>query len=378
MMKLQEFIRDNEDWEHVLSHKPYSLKIKRDNGYILFAYNQVESSFSRDIVQESRGVILRESDMEVVCRPFDKFFNIQEGHADTINWDTARVQEKLDGSIMKLWFNDGLWRISTNGMIDAAKATVGYGDRTFADLFWKALYSTLRPGVYSTTIPDRAIDDLLFILNINFTYIFELCTPYNRVVTRFTEYKLFHIGTRQNATGKEMIHNIGIPKPKEFTFNGLDEIMNTVETLPFDEEGYVVVDANWNRVKIKSPAYVAVHYLKSNWSVRRMLELIIVNETSEFLSYFPEYKIDVDNVTTALNNYIKKVQVQIDYIRRHSLLDLKRKDFAFWATQDSIIEQGIMFRFYQNQDFDWERAIKTIPIKRLINKIGLKDDGEED
>jgi hypothetical protein len=28
------------------------------------------------------------------------------------------------------------------------------------------------------------------------------------------------------------------------------------------DEGYVIVDANFNRVKVKKPAYVAVHHLK--------------------------------------------------------------------------------------------------------------------
>jgi len=39
------------------------------------------------------------------------------------------------------------------------------------------------------------------------------------------------------------------------------------EALPFDEEGYVVVDANWHRAKVKSLAYLQVHHLADNGNV---------------------------------------------------------------------------------------------------------------
>src|SRR5689334_401284 len=120
MLKLQEFINLHENWEELLSQKPYALSIKRDAGYVLFAYNMIESDFSNSIVQEARGVIFDELTMIPVCIPFFKFFNVQEGHAADIDWSTATVTEKLDGSIIKLWNDAGAWHISTNGTIDAA------------------------------------------------------------------------------------------------------------------------------------------------------------------------------------------------------------------------------------------------------------------
>jgi tRNA splicing ligase len=53
------------------------------------------------VVQECRGLILDESaNWRIVAFPYTKFFNYGEEHAASIDWSTACVQEKLDGSLM--------------------------------------------------------------------------------------------------------------------------------------------------------------------------------------------------------------------------------------------------------------------------------------
>ncbi len=57
--------------------------------------------------------------------------------------------------------------------------------------------------------------------------------------------------------------------------------------------GYVVVDAKFNRVKVKSPQYVCLSLMswkdKDGLNIRRMLEVVRVNEGEEFISYFPQW-----------------------------------------------------------------------------------------
>lgn len=95
-IKLVKFIKEHNNWEEILTNEPYCLKISRDDGFILFKYDQINSDFSLDIVKEARGIILREDTLEIVCFPFTKFFNVDEQYADTIDWNTAQVQEKID------------------------------------------------------------------------------------------------------------------------------------------------------------------------------------------------------------------------------------------------------------------------------------------
>src|SRR5689334_13224443 len=73
-------------------------------GLVQLKYSQIESPMGERIVQECRGLILDEGhDWKVIAFPYTKFFNHGEGHAAPIDWGTAKVYEKLDGSLMTLY-----------------------------------------------------------------------------------------------------------------------------------------------------------------------------------------------------------------------------------------------------------------------------------
>ena len=184
-LKLIEFIKDHNNWEELLQQEPYCLKIKRDNNYIIFNYNQIMSDFSNSIVKEARGIILEDKTYRVVCFPFMKFFNVQEPNASQIDWESARVQEKIDGSLMKVWFHNGTWHLSTNGQIDAADSDSSCSAfPTFKALFLEALKK------YGFTW-----ESFTNTLDTNYTYMFELTSPYNRVVIEYFEFSLHFLVT---------------------------------------------------------------------------------------------------------------------------------------------------------------------------------------
>ncbi len=60
----------------------------------------------------------------VVCWPFDKFFNVQEQYAADIDWKDARVLEKIDGSMIKLFWYKDAWRFATSSTCDAEDAAI--------------------------------------------------------------------------------------------------------------------------------------------------------------------------------------------------------------------------------------------------------------
>ena len=182
-----ELISTNNNWQEVMESLNVKVKFKGD--LAIFNYN-VEVDFSNPLVQESRGIIINVISAEVVCWPFRKFGNWQESYVDTIDWSTARVQEKIDGSIIKLYYYDGAWRWATNGMIDAVEADCMYSSKNFLDVIKSA-------SNYGMIDFDS--------LNKDYTYIFELVSPDTKVVIDYGYTKLFHLGTRNNKNGEEYI-----------------------------------------------------------------------------------------------------------------------------------------------------------------------------
>lgn len=101
---VQDFIEQHpNDWEKLLSEKPYSLIITHDRIYdknlVMFKYSQVDSDMSIKLVQECRGLILDEDTKEIVSYPFNKFFNFGESNAAKIDWTSARIGQKIDGCV---------------------------------------------------------------------------------------------------------------------------------------------------------------------------------------------------------------------------------------------------------------------------------------
>lgn len=246
------------DWYESL-HKDYGIRIKKEGPLAIFSYN-VECDFRDPIVQEARGIIIDYEKVEVVCWPFRKFGNYTECYADPIDWNNAVVLEKVDGSIIKLWFNKitEAWQFSTNGMINADNATT--------DAFSNITYgSVIRQAVNYNDIPFDKLDK-------DSTYIFELVSPQTRVVVKYDEIALYHLGTRSNITGEERNEDIGIKKPKSYKISSLEDCIKAAVELnkgcesddEIANEGFVVVDKNWHRVKVKSPDYIMMHRLKHN------------------------------------------------------------------------------------------------------------------
>ena len=271
------FIRAHpDDWEKLLNDK--KITIKHENELAIFKYGS-EADFSKPLVREARGIIIDVDKAEVRCVAFDKFGNYQESYAADIDWRTAVVQDKIDGSIVKLWNYNGTWRWSTNGSINATDASA-------SDVMSYQDVINLAENV--SRIPYEA-------LNSNKTYIFELISPITQVVIRYPATRLIHIGTRSNKTMQESNDWIGIAKPDTYPIKSLKECIEAAKKLNSNEqvtkEGFVVVDADWNRIKIKSPEYLALHHMVNNhnYSKDRMVEMIRSGvDIEELISNLPD------------------------------------------------------------------------------------------
>lgn len=373
MLKIQEFILAHDNWRELLADAPYNLKISEDDGFVLFKYNQIASDFSQEICKEARGLILDTQDnFRVVRYAFKKFFNIDEGFAAHIDWDTAVATEKIDGSIMSVWYGRGKWRLSTNGTIDAFKAELaGVGPyKTFGELF----ESVLPLSNFANYNKHRC-------------FTFELVSPYNKVVIDYPETKVYLLSVRDMDSLEEFGHNAveiiadvnGLIVPERYDLNNEADYRKLVKQMPEGHEGIVVRDQYNERVKIKTSLYFEMHKAKNNGviTLERIVNLIRANDHHEFLSYFPEYQSVFDDV-----------KHQID--RAEGIEEKIRQDVALWKNEHPFEEGDRTARKWFAQDYGKDKygalyfaeydgrlanAVETMETKKFISlfKIELKE-----
>ena len=315
-MHLLELIKDKsfEEVKSIVTQEPYNLVVNEDAEIPLYLlkYHQIDSDMGNPVVQECRGIILEKDTNKVVCYPFNKFFNLQQTHAHTIDWSTAKVLSKEDGSLIKLYFYNGWWKWATNGTIQAKNAPhqlKGSFFHLIGDAVQYAIDERNEKNCIATTDGVSMFDERF---NKDMTYMFELTHPLNKIVIRYDNPALYYLGSRNNKTFQEEYNNPVpdlFPEPKTFSFNTLEDALNMSTELPFDQEGYVVVDSKYNRVKLKSPAYFAAHRMLGNGNVttKRLIEMVRLGKIDDFAGMFPEYNEIVDGLKTDITALKQKL-----------------------------------------------------------------------
>jgi T4 RnlA family RNA ligase len=326
-----------------------------------FKYDQVESKdfkFNK-LVSECRGIVLEKDSWEVVARPFDRFFNLGECPNTTknFNWKDFNVTEKVDGSLIIVYHYNEMWHANTSGSFGLGECPNTNGE-TWRDLFWRA----------------SGIDDRM--LYPHYTYIFELCSLYNKVVITHKKPKVYLLGMRVTENGDECNLNVvqewgetlrvdWVPDFNIHTEEQLHKFMKEKEQGPL-WEGVVARDSNGIRFKAKDPRYVAWHRLKNNGNLimaKNVVPIVLENEMSEVLLQFPEYEEQITKVKTELDREYsnlcdvweecKGLESQKDFAQAilpvtkfYALLFVKRKcpdtDLkALWRSSESLIVKNL-------------------------------------
>lgn len=303
-------------------------------GLIVLNYSQTESPKAHPVVMECRGLIL-DSEYNVVCRSFDRFFNLGEAPETQthIDMNKAVCFDKIDGSLIRIYYWGGKWNIATRGTAFAESQVNGF-DVTFRELV------------------ERAIGDKLHYLDTHFdpdvTYTFEFTSMENRVVTRYVGYTLHYLAARNNKTGKfvdgrDQATYIGAIFPNEYRFNTTAACVETASKLKNLQEGYVLYQDGIPVCKIKSPAYCAVHLLRGEGlNPKRISELVITGEQDEYTTYFPEDEQYIIPYVDAQN----RILLSIAKLWEDSKDLETQKDFAL-AVKDYPFS-GVLFHLRKN------------------------------
>lgn len=341
----------------------YSLKHRRHKKHpnlVLFKYDQIDSPVGERVVWDCRALILDESkDWRAVAFPYRRFFNHGEVHADPLDWGSARVYEKEDGSLITLYHYDGEWHASTSGTPDASapiqrvyEPTDTPAAATFGSRFFELLGN--RPK------------------ETNMCFMFELCTSDNRIIVEHDRPHVVLHGVRNMDTLEEEAAEqwaacYGWEMCRSHPLGTLEEILEAAKTLkPHQSEGYVVRDNAFNRIKVKAPQYVALHHTANGNSPRRMLEMIRSGESAEWLAYFPSMQKNHDDVRTKMDALVGRIE---DTYASLSGIE-SQKEFAAHATKTDF--SGVLFLMRRGRTA--RSVLAETQIDKLCALVGVGED----
>jgi hypothetical protein len=279
--------------------------------YIL-DYDMIEAPKHHPIVNECRGLILEENTWDVVCKPFNRFFNLGENPSNdkSFNWEHSTALDKEDGSLMNLWkYRDKLY-CSTR--FSFASHPIGVGLDTWENYFFSCLNL------------DGANDVMQDYGEYPITLSFEFCSPYNKVVRSYSAPQVFLLAAHDNWILSEISDSyvndfaqmINVARPRLHRFANVQEVQDFIAAEADKDatfEGVVVKDCNTLRMKIKNSSYLALHRMRGNgdnmFHPKNLVAFVLQQkDRDELLVYFPEVKPFLDKMVINYNKLMKELE----------------------------------------------------------------------
>lgn len=297
-MKLREFIVNN-GLDELINNFAIKATYHQKYPYLVqLVYDQLNTP-KNDITNDCRGIIFDTRDWSIVSFPFTRFTDYNKSVKTNFDFTDYKVYEKIDGSLMTMYFHDSKWHISTKSVPDANGLILGtdFGDIRYADYFWQ-IYTNL---------------DLPINLNENYCYIFEFKFPSKTqfIVEAYSE-TITLLGVRDLTDLKEInLENVDFPCKSTVLYDddiSFEELLlKSYYINPTEREGYVIVDKNFNRLKIKSPAYNRIGLLKRSESdsakadnFKILCSIVKLNYYNDFLINYQNCILDYSMINSAV------------------------------------------------------------------------------
>jgi hypothetical protein len=335
---------------------------------------------SNIIARECRGLVLRlknfknrsnfdsksiVSDTVVLARPFDRFFD--HDHESKVDLTTAVALEKLDGTMISLYFDElkNKWCCATRSTPEADTRIHIYNfvqDYTFQELFLRALETTV------TRHSKISVKQFFELLSKSYTYIFELTSELNRVVVKYTEDRVTLIGVRNNFSGRELApENMNLPVDLPRQRHGvllvdLLQIVNSSD--PFELEGYVIRDDNFNRAKIKNSLHGTLSSEKDHCfaSKRNVIAMALTGELMNKAKIFSDKEVVCYR---AIQDRVDKYVAETDdtFLRLLEDSSKDKKTFAgLLLSSEKSLHSQVYFQMFN------DRSSAHDAYKKIINE----------
>ncbi len=236
----------------------------------------------------------------------------------------------IHNSLISCWYDGNNWRVTTRGAFPPALQGVDY-NQDFRRLFKS--FEKLVPG---------------------HTYNFELISVHSRIVTKYDEEFVALIGIRDLDSLQEFNQNhldeiaakLEVRRPRRFNATNIDHCRALFKQMRDDEEGLVVVDANFKRFKLKQESYLKMARiigLKDQDILDYILGKTKIDADFDKIS---EVKERIGIIKLMYSEFIQKIINEYNEIKEIE----SQKEFAEHALKFSF--SGFLFKLRKGVEFE--------------------------
>ena len=260
-LAIQEYLRSGKTLTDLKQEYHIDCIVNDELDLVVFNYSPL-TPLNTEIGKEARALFLQLKTWNVVGKSIGGFLDIHNKDISStlniFNWAKAKAYNKYDGCLVVLYYYKDEWRIGTRFSTDG-KCNVFSPNSGESNLQWI--------DVFKNTLVEYGMQwkDFISLLDENKYYTFELCTPWNRNTVIYPNSLIKLLAIVDSLTLLED----SINQPKLKVFEPEFEIINSLEDVhslisknddPLENEGYIVVDKNFNRIKIKNLKYEELNF----------------------------------------------------------------------------------------------------------------------
>jgi hypothetical protein len=255
--------------------------------------------------------------------------------------DLRRVEYSYDGTQIKVYYYNGLWRLATTRSINAFRSK-WIGAKSFGEMFEEAVDQY--PGFMERLNPQHV-------------YSFVLLHPENKLVVKYDRPQLIHVLTRDSSDQwREIDVDIGVNKPECVRYeteealirdirerwNGPSVGIESGEKVNISYEGVILVDSEGNRMKILYEKYQKLNNLRGNMRKIDYRLMEMRNNPGERMEFVYHYDLfsEFNDYEDRYNRMVKAVHQ--NYCRRYIRHEVQA------LTELPAYMRTIVYRIHQN------------------------------
>lgn len=219
--------------------------------YVYSMHTEVNEKWD-EVTMRCRGLVI-DNQGSIVTNPMPKFFNLEQ--VDAIPDGDFLAYEKLDGSLINVALYKGKLIVSSKGSFVSDQAKEA----------------------------EAMLSHLVDKFDSRYTYVFEILYPENRIVVDYGDRKeLILLAIRETATGKERpdllqsyAESLGFRAATIYYFPTIEHLKEEKQRTDWtNQEGYVLLFENGERIKVKYEQYFLLHKIRTDLSDKAIIEAL--------------------------------------------------------------------------------------------------------